>query len=58
MLRSLAVAAMVAIFALSVGACKKAEEPAKTEEAAPAAPAAAGEPTPEAPAPAPDKPET
>ncbi len=52
MFRSLLVATMVAILGLSVGACNKAEEPAPAEQAAPA------EAAPEAPAPAPDKPET
>ena len=53
MLRSLIVTAMVAVFALSVSACNKSEQPKEAEEAAPAA-----ETAPDAPAPAPDKPET
>jgi hypothetical protein len=52
MFRSLLVATMVAVLGLSVGACTKAEEPEQAEQAAPA------EGTPEAPDPAPDKPET
>lgn len=61
MLRSLIVTAMAAVFALSVSACNKSEEPKnadQVEQAAPAAELAPDTPAPDAPVPAPDKPET